>query len=59
MRERSPDPPQRQPRLRLTNRAATLNNFTVTQDFRRGSDLITVLASEKSLEILANRDSGS
>jgi hypothetical protein len=45
--------------LRQADRAATLNSITVTQDFRRGSDLITVLASEKSLEILANRDSGS
>jgi hypothetical protein len=59
MRGRSPDPPQRQSTVRQNNHAATLNDTTLSQVFHRGRELTTVLASEKSLEMLANRDSPS
>jgi hypothetical protein len=43
--------------MQRANHAAALNNITLTQLFHRGRQFATVLAPEKSLEMLANSES--
>jgi hypothetical protein len=51
--------PNASPPCGKNNHAATLSDITLAQVFHRGRELTTVLASEKSLEMLANLDSPS